>query len=213
MQFNRSQLLKIIGILAGVIVVGLIIYALIPRATITFAVAPEEVTAIINGEERQIKNGESVTVAPGEIVIELRRDEFETTGETFVIANRESREVLIALEPLTENARQLLLNDGSQLVIQRIGGRAVEEGAAQLREQYPILNDLPYNDRFYSIVICNSEREGAEPTDLAVCVRLFEPQARQSALDTIERLGYSLDDYEIIVQDQSFETVRDQAGE
>ena len=91
MQFNRSQLLKIIGILAGAIVVGLIIYALIPRATITFAVAPEEVTAVINGEERQIKNGESVTVAPGEIVIELRRDEFETTGETFVIANRESR--------------------------------------------------------------------------------------------------------------------------
>lgn len=212
MQVSRSRVLKIIGGLVGVVIVGLVIYNLIPRSTIVFAVAPEEVTVVINGDERTIQNGQSITVAPGEIILEIKRDEFEPAGETFVIENRETREVLIALEPLTEAARELLLNDGSQLVIQRIGGKRVEAGAAQLAEKYPIINDLPINERFYTITMCDSEREDAESGDLAVCIKLFELQARQSALNDIERLGYSLEDYEIIVQDRTFQNSRERTG-
>ena len=213
MQLNRSLIIKLLVVLGGLLIIGLVVYALIPRATIVFAVAPQEITVVINGNEHTVKNGDSVNVAPGEITLELKRDEFESYGETFVLENGETREVLAALEPLTEAARQLLLNNGSQIIIERIGANAVEQGAEALEAEYPILLDLPINERFYTILICESERKDAKQGDLAVCVRLYEPQARQAALNTIERRGYSLDDYEIIVQDFSYENLQQQASD
>jgi|ETNmetMinimDraft_21_1059911.scaffolds.fasta_scaffold01573_3 hypothetical protein len=212
MQFTRKRIIYGIGLGVGLLVLGLVINALIPRATILFSVAPQEIVVVINGDEHEITNGDEVTVAPGEVVLELKQDEFDSTGETFVIENGETREILVALNPQTADAESLLQNRESQIIIERIGGRAVLQGAQQLREQYPIITELPINERFYTVRTCESEREDANPDDIAICVQLYTLEARQSALNDIERRGFALEDYEIIVQDRTFENNRERTG-
>ena len=212
MQFTRKRVIQIIGWSVGLLVLGLFINALIPRATILFSVAPQVITVVVNGKEQSVTNGDQITVAPGEIILELKQDGFDATGETFVIENGETREILVALNPQTAAAEALLQNRESQIIIERIGGRDVVQGAEQLRERYPIIAELPINERFYTIRTCESEREEAQPGDIAICVQLYTLEARQSALNDIERRGFSLDDYEIIVQDRTFENNRERTG-
>ena len=98
-------------------------------------------------------------------------------------------------------------------MIQRIGGSAVEAGAEKLRENYPIITELPINDRFFKIIMCESREFPDDSEKIAVCIQLFDLQARQSAINAIERLGYSLDDYEVVFQDLTYENIREQSGE
>lgn len=213
MNINRKFLTWIVVCLIGATVVGLVINAFIPRATIYFSVAPEEVTVNINGENQTVQNGQEITVSPGEINLTVSQSEFSSYSESFTIKNGEKREVLVALEAETAAAELLLRTPGSQLVIQRIGGNAVEAGAEKLRENYPIITELPINDRFFKIIMCESREFPGDPEKIAICIQLFDLQARQSAINAIERLGYSLDDYEVVFQDLTYENIREQSGE
>jgi hypothetical protein len=213
MNISRKILTRIVIGLIGVIVIGLIINALIPRATIYFSVAPERVLVNINGKDQEIQNGQEVTVSPGEINVTISQADFTTYSESFTIENGEAREILIALDAETAAAELLLQTPGSQLVIQRIGGAAVEEGAEKLRQAYPIITELPINDRFYKIIVCESREFPNDSEKIAICVQLFDLQARQSAINTIERRGYSLDDYEVVFQDFTYENLQQQSGE
>lgn len=194
-------------------VVGLIVYALIPRASLVFAVAPEEVTVTINGKEQQVENGQEINVSPGKIELKISRPNFVEHTETLELKNGDRQEVLVALTALNGDAQLLLETPGARMVIERIGGQAVEEGAAKLMEAYPIMKDLPVTDKFFHIVVCDSEKYPGDRSKIAVCIRLYDLQARESAFDEIKRLGYSVDDYEIIVQDYSYESLIEDAGE
>jgi len=211
---NQRRILILLTVIIFVAaIVGVIVYSAIPRATIYFVVAPTEFTATINGKKHSVKNGDSLTVSPGDITVELSRDEFDSHTETFTIAKGETKEVLYALNPLTDAARALLETDEAQLVIQRIGGKKVEQGAAELTDKYPLLAELPIVDRFYKIVVCDSEAYPEDRTKFAICVRLFDLQAKQSAIDEVARRGYLLSDYEVIYEDNTYETLNESAGE
>lgn len=210
---TKKNIIIIISILIGVLVISLVINALIPRSTLTFAVAPEEVTVSINGKEQDVKNGDSITVSPGDITLIISRNEFNSYTEDFTIKNGETKELLVVLEALTDNARALLLTPGSQEVIQRYGGKKVQDGAKALNKKYPILSVLPIKDRFYNIVPCASETYPGDTSKIAVCIKLFNLEAQQSALDDITRRGYQLTDYEIIIKDSTYSNLQEQSGE
>lgn len=210
---NQKRIITIALIVMGLGIIGLIVYSLIPKATIRLSIAPEEFTVAINGVTRNAKTDDVITVAPGEIEIIVSREEFGSYSEKVTVKNGEEKEILAALEPKTDAARALLDSTKSQNVIQRIGGKKVEEGAKKLTDENPILNELPIKDRFYTIVVCNSEKYPDDKKKFAVCVRLFELEAKQSAIDELARRGYSLDDYEVIFVDLTYENVREGAGE
>lgn len=209
----RKTLIIIILTFAALIVGILVVYALIPRATLKFSVAPENVTVTINGENHSVTTGQTISVAPGEIELKINRKDFLEHTETFTLENNQTREILVALTPTTDEARMLLDAAAARAVVERLGGQEVDKGADELMKEYPILAKLPITDKFFRIVICNSKKYPDDPKKLAVCIRLFEPEARQAAFDEIERQGFSLKDYEIIVQAYDYETMREQAGE
>lgn len=209
---QRNRILLIVSVFVAVII-GIIIYALIPRATILFNVAPDEFTVKINGSAHKIKTGESITVAPGDLSIEVSRDEFDTYTEKISLKNGEQHEVLYALNPLTDAARQLLTSEKSRLVIERIGGKKVQEGAKKLDDTYPLIKELPIKYRYYTITTCDSEKYPDDPDKIAICVELYDLEAKQTAIEDIESRGYKLSDYEVIFQDQTYEALQEEAGE
>jgi hypothetical protein len=210
---NSRKVAIILAVAFGVLVIVAIIYALIPRATITFSVAPEEVQVEVNGKNHTVQNGQSITVAPGDITVIVSRNEFDSYTEKFTVKNGETYEVLAALVAKTLAAERLLQTPGSQAVIQRVEGRKVERGAAELVSKNPLLKELPIIDKFYKIIVCNSQAYPDDTSKFAICVQLYELEARDAALNDIRGRGYNPEDYEIIVQDLTYETLRENAGE
>jgi hypothetical protein len=210
---NSRKVAIILAVAFGVLVIVAIVYALIPRATITFAVAPEEVQVEVNGKNHTVQNGQSITVAPGDITVIVSRNEFDSYTEKFTVKNGETYEVLAALAAKTLAAERLLQTPGSQAVIQRVEGRKVERGAAELVSKNPLLKELPIIDKFYKIIVCNSQAYPDDTSKFAICVQLYELEARDAALNDIRSRGYNPEDYEIIVQDLTYETLRENAGE
>ena len=207
---------KVLFIAAGAfvaLIIGLIIFALIPRATLILSVAPEEITLVVNGSRQSIKTGQEITVTPGTISIELQRDEFDIYTETFEIKNGETREVLYALNPQTDAARELLKTVKSQRILERIAGVEVKKGAEKITQANPILKDLPINDKFYVISACSSKKFPDDTSKIAVCINLYDMAALKSAQKAIVNKGYVLTDYEIIVNDVSYTTQNNAAGE
>lgn len=213
MSQQRKIIILLIVAVVMVGIIALVIYSLIPRASILFSVAPEEVRVTINGSERNIKSGDRVTVSPGETTVEVSRDEFNNYSEVVTLENGDEYEVLVALEAQTAAAEALLATDHSQLIIQRIAGRDLKNGAEELRAAYPVLEVLPIVDRFYKVIVCESKKHPDDKTKLALCVQLFELAARQSALAEIKRRGYNPSDYEVIFQDFTYKTLQRNAGE
>ena len=213
MDMSRKKIIILIVCACVVLLIGGIIYVLIPRATLVLSVAPDELTLVVNGKSQTVKTGQEVTIAPGEITVELQRPEFDTYTEKFSIKNGEKREILVALNPQTDAARDLLRTDTSQQIIQRVGGKKVKEGGAQILTQYPILKDLPISDKFYTVKACTSRQYPNDPSKIAICINLFDMAAKQSAVSDIERRGYQLSNYEVVYIDATYSTQKAEHGE
>jgi len=203
---TRKQIILIASIVATLIIIGVIINSLIPRATLIFAVAPESVTVVINGKSQTVTNGQSITVTPGDITIEITRSEFASYSDKVTMKNHETKEILVALDAQTDGAKQLLLTAGSQKIIQRIGGKKVQEGGDALTKAYPILKELPITDKFYKILPCDSEQNPDDTSKIAICIQLFDLEAKESAINELTTRGYDITKYEIIYLDLSYNT-------
>ncbi|MFY9228239.1 MAG: PEGA domain-containing protein [Candidatus Microsaccharimonas sp.] len=207
----NKQLLLPIGIALAfvVIVIIVIINAITPRATIIFSLAPSEATVSINGKKQGIKNQQSVTVSPGELTIITSRSEFADDTQKITIKNGETYNIIVILSAQTDAARALLQTPESQQVMEQRTGRELQKATEQANEKYPILGVLPINDKYYTILPCSSEKYPDDTSKVAVCIKLYNPEARQSALDEITSRGFKLEDYEIIIIDSSYQPEND----
>lgn len=203
----NKQLLLPIGIALAfiVIVIIVIINAVTPRATLVFSLAPSEATVSINGKKQEIKNQQSVTVSPGELTVITSRSEFADDTQKITIKNGETYNIIVILSAQTEAALKLLQTPESQQIMEQRTGRQVQEATEKANDAYPILTVLPINDKYYTILPCSSEKYPNDATKVAVCIKLYDLEARQSALDEITNRGFKLEDYEIIIIDSSYQ--------
>ncbi len=190
-------------IFGGLIVLGLItisvIYSLIPRSTISLALAPEEGFISIDGGSKQsVKNKQTLDVTPGKHTVKFSRDEFDSFSKDITVANKQTLEVIIALNPLTDAAKQLLLTPDAQEVIQRFVGEKMTKATDQLNKDYPILSILPIQARLYVVNPCQSANHPSDPTKLALCVDVSQPGLEPYVYKDITSRGYNPADYEII---------------
>lgn len=193
---NKKKLHLIIGGIITLIAV-VIIVALIPRSTIVLSVAPEEFTVSINdGSVQKKKTGEQLTVLPGTYKITITSNEFGSYTTTVTVKNYETYEILYALTPQTDNAQRLLETDRSQAIIQRIAGQKMNSEIESMEKNYPIVNSLPIYDKFFTISSCSSEKYPNDTTKLAICVDLYEPEAKETAIQMVKDKGFDLNDYE-----------------
>lgn len=200
---------KIIIVASGAVfalIIGILIYSFaIPKAYIQFSIAPENVFMDINGSSKTLKNGDKLRLAPGSYKITLSASGFSSYSKDITLVNNQTTELLAALTPQTDAAKQLLLNDGSQAILQRINGQQTADNNAILLKNYPIVSILPIQARLYSIAACASEKYPGDSTKIALCVTESEAGLDPYVLKDISSRGYNPNDYEIIWIRQYFD--------
>ncbi len=187
------------GIALLILVLGVIVYSLVPRASLKLSVAPGEVQLSINNATKEsVKNGTVLHIKPGEYTFTVSRDEFDSYTTKQTIKNGQAAELLVALTPLTSAAKQLLADDASQAIVQRFHGKIITAQVDQLTKAYPILSVLPLQERLYSIDSCPSQKYPNDTTKIALCVTETDSSVNEYALAAIRQKGFNPDDYEVI---------------
>lgn len=179
--------------------VGLVIYYLIPKSYIVFRTAPEQVLIQIDGKDKKtITNGDTVTITPGKHDITVSRDEFYPYSKKVEIKKGESVDFVVALTPLTDNAKKLLNNSASQSVMERFSGMIMDQQTNLITKDFPIIKILPIVNRLYLIYSCPSKKYPNNSTKIALCIEVPEKGWESTIKKEVNAMGYSLDDYEVI---------------
>jgi len=194
-----KRIIKALGLVFGMIIIGSIIYLLIPRAEILFQVAPEQVKISINGKEyRNITNGDKISLSPGKYKIIVYRDEFDPAIFEMDLKNHESKEIVSVLTPLTENAKKLLDNERSGRVIEKFTAMNMDKAIKTIQTRYPIVNILPIENRNYAVRSCASKLHPGDMNKIALCVDIPSEEFKLIVKDDIKARGFNPDEYEYI---------------
>ncbi|MDR0979870.1 MAG: PEGA domain-containing protein [Candidatus Nomurabacteria bacterium] len=147
MQVDRQRIGLIIGVLAGVMVLGMVVIfavrSLVYSAKLQLTIAPTGATVILDG--KQIK-AENQDIKPGEHTLRVEHDGFIAEEQQFSVAKNETYSVLIALVPEDDNADYYLYNERDQIIRD---GKITQRQDQAMREAYesdPIMKILPYTD-------------------------------------------------------------------
>jgi hypothetical protein len=195
MKLNKTTL--ILSILTIIILSVLGWYFTRPQGVIEFALAPQQLTFVIDGKEREISHDQKMKLAPGTYKAAFTRDGFQTVNKTITVEEDKQQRIVMALTPLTEAAKKLLADSPeSQKVINEYKQVKSSE----------LINSLPLSGVNYSINACSSVKQ--PKTDAkAVCIVTTTAQGEKAAKDTLQRLGYNLDDLEILVGTDNIRSV------
>ena len=192
--------LSAIGLVIGIAVT----YALMPRSTLLLSIAPEEFTVSVYGKDHQKKTGDTINVSPGDVIVKISHEGFQTLTKKITVKNGETFEILEALVPLTDEAKKLIATEKSQAIIQRIQGVKTTEKVDDMLKTYPIIGVLPIKDKYYTIEPCPSRKYPKDVSKIAICVNLYNIEAKPSSIKDVESRGFNLDDYETIFIDKSY---------
>lgn len=200
---NQKKMLRIIGLVVGLGIIGLIIFLLIPRSYIKFSVAPGQVSVALNGSTKQsIINQQTIQLSPGHYKVVVSRDEFLPYSKEVDLKNGDTLEFLSALNPQTDAAKQLILDDVSQAILQRFHGAIMTNQTNKITDSYPILAVLPIEARLYTVYSCPSVKYSNDATKIAICVDVYQAGLEPYVTNDIESRGYKISDYEIIYVDK-----------
>ena len=200
---NLTKRNKIFLIVAGVILLGLFVYAFIPKTTVLFAVAPGVVDISIDGKMKQsIKNSDSQGIGAGKHTFIVSRSEFSPYTGTIDVKQGEKNELLVALTPLTDNAKKLLEDDASQSVVQRFYGKSFTRDTEIVSKQNPIITILPFQARLYRVYVCSSKKYPTDITKIAICADMYHEGLQPYIEKDILSRGFNPSDYEMIYIDK-----------
>lgn len=195
----RNKIIKI-GVFVGLIIIGAAAwYLLTPRSTITLALAPETTTLKYGDTTKQVKDGQSFNIKPGKYTFTFSRNEFSTVTEQVDVKNGQKLEVLIALTPLTDNARSIInSNPKSVRITQGYASRIVSRQAQEAAKNNPLLTKLPLGGKDYYIYACASVKYPKDATKQAICIDTLTDTSLPHALQAIKTAGFDPSTYEIL---------------
>jgi len=190
----------IIGIIAFVLLmITLIVFLLIPKSYIRLSSAPQKVSITIDGgSAKNTENGSTITVSPGKHIIVISQNEFDSYSEEVNINNGQTYELIVVLNPLTDAAKELLMDSKSRTVVEQLSGKIFNQQTTDMVTNYPILNILPIRARQYLINACPSQKYPDDITKVALCIESNQTGLESYVLKDIESRGYNPADYEII---------------
>lgn len=201
MDIKKKQLRIIIAITA-VIIVGAIIYAVYPRTQLLIQSAPKSVDIKIdNSAVKHVNRGDKVSVSKGNHTIVVSQDDFSSYTTNITVKFGETKEFLVALDPQTDAARELISDQTSQDIIQRFYGNKLSNQTDQLNKDYPILKVLPINARLYRVYPCASQKYPNDATKIAICVDTSQDGLEPYIAKDFASRGYDINNYEVIYSD------------
>lgn len=197
MIINKKYLL-ISSILILFILVVIVVISMSPKSKIMFSIAPETATMSIDDKTYSVKSGDSINFKPGEYVYKLSRDGFEEYTSKITVKSGNETELLAALKPTTEEARKLLLDVKSQIIVQRFYGINYSESISDISKEYPLIDILPIRARLYTISSCRSEKYPDDNSKIAICADITLDELKPYVIKDIESRGFNIKDYELI---------------
>lgn len=187
MNITRKNI--IIGSVLVLLAVITIIFFSIPKGSVEFAVAPSEVTLIIDNKTQVIQHKQTIQLSPGTYELEFSSTDFESEKKTIVVENRKKNRIVIALTPLTDAARKKI-NDNPESV-------AVVNEYKKIRYS-GLLATLPLSGVNYMITSCKSAKNPDSDTK-ALCVTTDTPAGGVAATAALRLLGYDPKELELLI--------------
>jgi len=195
---NKKLLYIFSAILFVFIIVVIIIVSTIPKTKILFSIAPETANLFIGDKSYSIQNEGTLNFKPGEYSYKLSSDGFEEYSGKIDIKKGEQTELLVALKPITEDAKKLLLNEKSQIVLQRFYGESYSNTISDISKKYPLIDILPIQARLYTVSACKSKKYPDDNSKIAICADITTDQLKPYVIKDIESRGFNIKDYELI---------------
>lgn len=198
---------KIIIITLTVLALATAGYFIFPKSYITASIAPDGATVSIDGGKRRtVKTGSTLLVVAGKHTYVISKTDFAPQTVTLESGNNQTKELLVALVPQTDDATTQLETAASQAILQRVNGPKMDATIDTINQNYPIVKDLPIYARLYSITSCPSQKYPGDSSKIALCVDVSQDGLEPYVRKDIASRGYNPDDYEIIYS-QSDENV------
>lgn len=168
-----------------------------PQGVIEFVLAPQQLTFVINGKEREISHNEKIKLTPGTYKVAFTRDGFRTEEKSLIVEDDKQHRIVMALTPLTDAAKKVLADSSeSQNVINEYKQVKSNE----------LIKNLPLSGVNYSINACPSVKQPKTDTK-AVCIVTTTTQGEKAAKDTLQQMGYTLGDLEILVGTENIRSI------
>lgn len=187
MQITKT---KLIFILLAIIILPIVgWYFSRPQGAVELALAPQEVTFSVDGKERTVTHNQKISFTPGTYEVAFSRDGFQTEKTNITVKDNEKIRVVIALTPLTDEAKKMLADSAeSQKVIKEYKSIKHKE----------LISSLPLSGVNYAVNACRSVRNPKSDTK-AVCIATTTAQGEKAAMEAIKKLGYDTSELEILV--------------
>ncbi len=151
--------------------------------------------AVLTANNERLGPG-TVYLTPGQYEIKASKDGFESYNQTITIDSPNIREIDIALQPQSEEAKKWAA-DNQELYLAyegRAGKRANQEGE-EFSKKNPVTSKLPVDTFLYSI---GYRADTSDPSGNSIIITISALEGyRRAALDRFRSLGYDPTDYTI----------------
>lgn len=167
-----------------------------PAGKLEFVLAPNNAQLAIDDKTtKAIVNKQKVTLTPGLHTITISRDGFKDWSTQVQIEDGATLRTVVALVPMTDEARSILKDDDSSNVIR------AEFKKDQINK---LLDRLPLQGANFSITKCDSlKHPGSNTQALCVVYATATSQGKDAAQAILRNLGYDPDDFEILTGTKS----------
>lgn len=166
---------------------------------------PNEVNLVVDGEDvGTTKAGDTQTAETDIVDIEFSREGFESHEASYRLSRDATAEISVALEPITAEARGIVMEETGEFDAEQRGGELYEQDAEEAYEQHPILHDLPQEQHEFAAYQGLSSDDDGEGADFAIHLSLYEgieDEGREAFEQWLHQSGHAIDDYEVIERD------------
>lgn len=204
MNPNTKKLITIGGLVFVSLFIWLI-YALTPKTYIQLQIAPSSADLSIDSKEYgTVSYNQKIVVSPGEHTIQLSRAEFSTETTTVSVEKNETKTVLLALTPQTDEAWSILRSDPTSVsIFEGFGAKKSTDIAKKIETKNPLYEKLPINTREYYIYLCPSLKDFTNELKRAICVDMVDDQVLSNALLALDNAGFDRSKEEIYASTDS----------
>ena len=147
---KKNAIISLIVIWCLIVLIAIVFFAFtIGKVSVEVKYAP--FAAVVKLDDTVIMNNNSNYITPGSYHLKVEYENFETyEGE--VTITEETKYLYGKLIPANEDGA-IFMNEHNKdfLEIEGIAGKVATEEGVKQREKYPIINELPIKDPYYSI--------------------------------------------------------------
>jgi hypothetical protein len=200
-QTHQHRITLILGVTIGAILVGAIVwnivYNVLYSANLTMSVAPND--AVITLNDKIISN-KNQRIRPGDYVLRVEREGFETQEEEFSVSRDETFDAWIALLPTDGNFDWYNNNPRDAMILDGSFQREQDAIIRNAMDSNPLLALLPYTENEFGLIyiIEASYNNGVQLLiRLNTCSDMVAENYKERALLWIASQGFRPENYPI----------------